>query len=155
MGEATRPGVQTDKLFQERRHGHQPQEPKLLWIVREAIETLVPGRTGVWRKQRGRRWRWGEVTQDVFGRHRKTLIGPAYEWAYQKLGHGEAEYNLRAVFGLFQSRNLGVKRRGLLLVTPIRVVCFCVPRDACNLTSAWPYYVYANRTSTSSSASSC
>ena len=42
MGEATRPGVQTDKLFQERRHGHQPQEPKLLWIVREALETLVP-----------------------------------------------------------------------------------------------------------------
>ena len=114
MGEETRPGVQTGNCLGATFWTPAPREPQLLWIVREALETLVPGRTGVWRKQRRRRWRWGEVTQDVFGRHRKTLMGPAYERAYQKLGHGEAEYYLRAVFGLFQSRNLGVKRRGLL-----------------------------------------
>ena len=77
------------------------------------------------------------MTQDVFGRHRKTLMGPAYERAYQNLGRGEAEYYLRAVFGLFQSRNLGVIRRGVLLAARIRFVWFVFRAifDECRLLS--------------------
>ena len=42
MGEETRPGVQTGNCLGATFWTPAPREPQLLWIVREALETLGP-----------------------------------------------------------------------------------------------------------------
>ena len=42
MGEETRPGVQTVNCLGATFWTPAPREPQLLWIVREALETLGP-----------------------------------------------------------------------------------------------------------------